>query len=183
MTLVICDSSFIILIAKLEILDLLIKAFEHIMIPKAVYFEAVVHGKKLGKIDAFFIEKRIKDGKITVENIKDLKEQVNISKNFKIHEGEAEALVLYLEKKAELLGTDDYKTLKVCKILNIRYFTTLLFIYRCYSNNFLSKDVAILKYEKLQEFGWYKEALVEEFRKKIEKKGGIESGKSNFSKN
>ena len=168
MTLVVCDSSFLILISKLEMIDLLVEAFENILIPQAVYIESVEQGRKLGKMDAFLIEKRIKDGKIKDEDIKDIKEKEIIIKNFNMHEGESEALVLYSEQKADLLGTDDFKTLKVCKILNIRYFTTPLFIVRCFSNKRLSKDIAILKYEKLQEFGWYKEDLIIEFKNRLE---------------
>ena len=37
MVIIICDSSILILISKLEMLDLLIEAFEQILIPKAVY--------------------------------------------------------------------------------------------------------------------------------------------------
>ncbi len=168
MTIIICDSSFLVLISKLELLDLLIELFENIIIPQSVFIEAVDQGKKLKKMDAFLIEKRVIDQKILVEEIKDLTEKANLIRNFNLHEGESEALILYLEKKAELLGTDDYKTLKVCKILSIRYFTTLLFILRCFSNNLLSKDRAILKYEKLQEFGWYKEDLIVEFKNRLE---------------
>ena len=167
MTLLVCDSSFLILISKLEMLDLLVENFEHVMIPQAVYFESVEQGIKLRKMDAYLVEKRIKDGNINVENINDLQEKENLMKNFNMHEGESESLILYSEKKASLLGTDDYKTIKVCKILKIRYFTTLLFIFRCFSNNLLSKDQAVLKFEKLQEFGWYKEDLILEFKNRL----------------
>lgn len=168
MTIVICDSSFLVLISKLELLDLLIEIFENIMIPHSVFIESVDQGKKLKKIDAFLIEKRINDQKILVEEIKDLTEKANLMRNFNLHEGESEALILYLEKKAMFLGTDDYKTLKVCKILNIKYFTTPLFIFLCYSKNKLSKNKSIAKYEELQEFGWYKEDLILEFKNRIE---------------
>ncbi len=168
MTIIICDSSFLVLISKLELLDLLIELFENILIPQSVFIEAVDQGKKLKKMDAFLIEKRINDQKILVEEIKDLTEKANLIRNFNLHEGESEALILYLEKKAELLGTDDYKTLKVCKILNIKYFTTPLFIFLCFSKNKLSKNIAIAKYEELQEFGWYKEDLILDFKNRIE---------------
>ena len=97
MTLVVCDSSFLILISKLEMIDLLVEAFENILIPQAVYIESVEQGRKLRKMDAFLIEKRIKDGKIIVEDNKDIKENKIIIKNFNMHEGESEALVLYSE--------------------------------------------------------------------------------------
>ena len=133
MTFLICDSSFLVLLSKLELLDLLIEVFEKIVIPESVFVESVDQGKESKKMDAFFIEKRIIDQKIIVEKIKELTEKENLMKNFNLHDGESEAIVLYSEKKADLLGTDDYKTLKVCKILNITYFTTPLFIFLCYS--------------------------------------------------
>lgn len=168
MTIIICDSSLIVLLSKLELLDLLIEVFENIVIPQSVFVESVDQGKEAKKMDAFFIEKRIIDQKIIVEKIKDLTEKENLMKNFNLHDGESEAIVLYSEKKADLLGTDDYKTLKVCKILNITYFTTPLFIFLCYSKKKLSKTMSILKFKELHKFGWYKKDLFSEFIDRIE---------------
>ena len=172
MVIIICDSSILILISKLEMLDLLIDAFEEILIPKAVFIESVDQGKKLKKMDAFLIEKKINEGKIIIENIKNLAEKEKFMNDFNLHEGEAEALILYSERKAELFGTDDYRTLKVCKILDIKYFTTPLFIIRCYVIEKLSKKMAMLKFEKLEEFGWYNEENIIEFKNQINKLEG-----------
>jgi len=172
MVIIICDSSILILISKLEMLDLLIDAFEEILIPKAVFIESVDQGKKLKKMDAFLIEKKINEGKIIIENIKNLAEKEKFMNDFNLHEGEAEALILYSERNAELFGTDDYRTLKVCKILDIKYFTTPLFIIRCYVIEKLSKNMAMLKFEKLEEFGWYNEENMVEFKNQINKLEG-----------
>ena len=169
MVIIICDSSILILISKLEMLDLLIDAFEEILIPKAVFIESVDQGKKLKKMDAFLIEKKINEGKIIIENVKNLAEKEKFMNDFNLHEGEAEALILYSERNAELFGTDDYRTLKVCKILDIKYFTTPLFIIRCYVIEKLSKKKAMLKFEKLEEFGWYNEENMIEFKNQINK--------------
>lgn len=168
MVIVICDSSFLILISKLEMLDLLIEAFEKLVIPQAVYIEAVEQGKVFKKMDAFMIEERIKKKKIIINDIEDITEKERFIKDFGIHEGEAEAILLYLEKKAHLLGTDDYKTLKVCKILDIKYFTTPTFIIRNFLKKKLSKEIALLKIGQLLEFGWYKEEIIIDFKNKIE---------------
>jgi len=172
MVIIICDSSILILISKLEMLDLLIDVFEEILIPKAVFIESVEQGKKLKKMDAFLIEKKINEGKIIIENIKNLTEKEKFMNDFNLHEGEAEALILYSERNAELFGTDDYRTLKVCKILDIKYFTTPLFIIRCYVIEKLSKKMAMLKFEKLEEFGWYNEENMIEFKNQINKLEG-----------
>lgn len=169
MAIVICDSSSLILISKLEILDLLIEVFKEILIPKAVHKESVEQGKKLKKLDAFLIERRINEGKIIVENVKNLAEKEKFMEDFNLHEGEAEALILYSEKNADLFVTDDYRTVKVCKVLDIKYFTTPLFIIRCFEMKKLSKDNAILKFGKLEEFGWYNEENMIEFKNQIDK--------------
>ena len=168
MTIVVCDSSILILISKLEILDILIEAYGVILIPEAVYIESVQAGKKLKKMDAFLIEKRINDKKIVIKKIKESSQKSSFINDFNIHEGEAEALLLYLGEKADLLGTDDYKTIKICKILNINYFTTLSFLFFCYTNNMITKEKAIVKYEKLKVIGWYKDHLIASFIKKIQ---------------
>jgi len=167
MVIVICDSSFLILISKLEMLDLLIEAFEEIIIPQAVYIESVEQGKAFKKMDAFLIEERIKKRKIIVSDIEDLSEKDRLIKDFGIHEGEAEAILIYLEKRANLLGTDDYKTVKVCKILDIKVFTTPSFIMRNFLKDTISREIALLKIEQLLEFGWYKEDLIMDFKNKI----------------
>jgi len=167
MAIVICDSSFLILISKIEMLDLLIEAFKEIIIPQAVYIESVKQGKLFKKMDAFLIEERIKKKKIIVGDIENLSEKDRLIKDFGIHEGEAEAILIYLEKSANLLGTDDYKTIKVCKILDIKYFTTPIFIMRSFLNKIISKEIALLKFEQLLEFGWYNEAIIIDFKNNI----------------
>jgi len=168
MTIVICDSSSLILIAKIETLDLLIDLFEEILIPKAVFFETVTKGKEYQKMDAFLIEKRIEEGKIKVVDVENRGEMQKLMKNFNIHKGEAEAILIYLERRAELLGTDDNKTIKVCKILKIKYFTTLSFVYLLYSQNRLSKEKSLFKFNALKKIGWYKKEVIKYFEEKIE---------------
>ena len=97
MTIVISDSSLLILTSKIEMLDLLIERFKEIVIPQAVYEESVVQGKKFKKLDAFLIEKRIKEGKIYLQKIKNTSEKIKIMQDFNLHDGEAEAIILYLE--------------------------------------------------------------------------------------
>lgn len=167
MTIVICDSSFLILISKLEILDLLIKLFDNIIIPIAVFKETVEKGKDKKKMDAFLIEKYIKEEKINVKKIENISEKTKLMEDFNIHEGEAEAILLYLMEKANLLGTDDFQSIKVCKIFNIRYFSTLGFLQICYSRNILAKNSILLKYNKLNEIGWYNDELINYFKNKI----------------
>jgi predicted nucleic acid-binding protein len=167
MPFLVCDSSFLILVSKLEMINLLTQLFDKIEIPKAVFDEAVEVGKILKKIDAYRIEKFIKDKQIRVENIKNIEERNKIMGDFNIHEGEAEAIILYLEKNAHFLATDDYRALKTCKVLDIKYFTTLLFIHRCFLQNITTKNKTLRKLNNLQTLGWYKREDLEYFKNKI----------------
>ncbi|MHA1131070.1 MAG: hypothetical protein ACTSRC_21860 [Candidatus Helarchaeota archaeon] len=109
----------------------------------------------------------IKDNKISVKKITDLVRKNAIMKDFNLHDGEAEAIVLFFEINADLLGTDDYRTIKTCKILKIDYFTTPSFIYLCFRDNKLTKESARLKLEKLGVIGWYKKDLIAYFKEKM----------------
>jgi len=72
-----------------------------------------------------------------------------------------------LEKNADFLATDDYRALKTCKVLDIKYFTTLLFIHRCFLQNITTKNKTLQKLNNLQTLGWYKEEDLEYFKNKI----------------
>lgn len=170
MLLVISDSSNLILISKIEILDVLLEIYNEIVIPQAVYIESVEQVKHLKKVDAILIEERIKEGKIIIKEIKNIAKRKEFIESYNIHNGEAEAIVLYFELKAGLLGTDDYRTIKTCKILRINYFTTLSFLYSCFERNKLTKDITLSKFDQLWTIGWYKKELLDFFKSEVEKK-------------
>jgi predicted nucleic acid-binding protein len=167
MKIVISDSSMLILVSKLDILDTMLETFESIIIPEGVRVEVVDRGKEGKKMDALLVEKRIDDGKILVKKISKDDEKNKLMNDFNIHSGEAEAVLLYLEEKADLLGTDDYQTLKTCKILNIHYFTTPLFLFQSHVNRKIEKAFALRKLERLSKFGWYKYEIIEYFSNAI----------------
>jgi predicted nucleic acid-binding protein len=167
MKVVISDASMLILVSKLDILDTMLETFGTIIIPEGVRKEVVDQGKEGKKIDALLVEKRIGDGKIIVKKISKESEKNKLMNDFNIHSGEAEAVLLYLAEKADLLGTDDYQTLKMCKILNIHYFTTPLFLLQGLTNRKIEKAFALRKIERLSKLGWYKDEIIEYFTNAI----------------
>ncbi|MHA1521368.1 MAG: hypothetical protein ACTSRK_14385 [Promethearchaeota archaeon] len=169
MTIVITDSTILILCVKINIFDILIDKYGIIYIPSGVYLELVVNGKKAEKEDAFFIEDRINNKLVKVIDIQNTKSRDKLMKDFKIHLGEAECIVLFSEIEAELLGTDDKKTINLCKMLKIPYFSVLSFIMLCISESRISKSRAVLKIRKLERFGWYKSSFLESIIENIQK--------------
>jgi predicted nucleic acid-binding protein len=167
MTVIISDASMLILMSKLDILDTMLETFGSIIISEGVRVEVVDRGKEGKKMDALLVEKRIDDGKILVKKISKDDEKNKLMNDFNIHSGDAEAILLYLEEKADLLGTDDYQTLKTCKILNIHYFTTPLFLLQSHTNQKIEKTFALRKIDRLSKLGWYKDEIIEYFTNAI----------------
>ena len=52
-------------------------------------------------------------------------------------------------------------------MFNMEYITTLIFITQCFESKRLSKKIALLKLEKLQNLGFYKPHLIEYYKNKI----------------
>ena len=167
MTVVITDSTILIIFSKTDLLDILFDFYGKILILVEVYNEVVVRGKITNKEDAFYIEDRIMKELIQIIDIKDFTYSANIQKDFNIHKGEAECIVLFFESSGNLLGTDDKKTLNVCKIFQIPFFSTISFLLLCVSKRKLSKSQASLKLDKLLQIGWYNKSIIESIKEKI----------------
>nr|MDO8114767.1 hypothetical protein [Candidatus Sigynarchaeota archaeon] len=142
--------------------------FGIITIPEAVRIEVVDKGKSTKKMDALLVEKRISDGKITVKKINDSTEKIKLQNDFNLHDGEAESIILYNEINANLLGTDDYRTIKTCRVQKVRYFSTPAFVYQSVISGHITKEIALLKLDKLSKIGWYKDEILEHFKKLIQ---------------
>ena len=64
--LIIADTSPLIVLAKLNRLDLLSAEYDQVVIPPAMYSESVIAGQHLHADDALAIQQAIADGKIEV---------------------------------------------------------------------------------------------------------------------
>ena len=103
---VVSNSSPLIHLAKIKKLDLLKEIFGKIFIPKAVYDECVVESFKEAneiKKSEWIIVKKIKN--------EDLKKALSIY----LDDGEAEAITLAIEEKADLILLDDYDAREVAR--------------------------------------------------------------------
>ena len=103
---VVSNSSPLIHLAKIKKLDLLKDIFGRIFIPKAVYDECVVEDFKEAneiKKSEWIIVKKIKN--------EDLKKALSIY----LDDGEAEAITLAIEEKADLILLDDYDAREVAR--------------------------------------------------------------------
>ena len=160
---IVFDSSTLILLAKTELLGIVSEDIQ-IIIPKMVKAECTCKDT----FDARLISSLIANGKVKVATVK--KEPVEkLCKDFKIHIGEAEALVLALKIKLPL-AVDDLPTIKACKILNIKFTTAIHFLINITEEGKIDREMAIVKLEKLSLYGRYNRRIIDDAAKRL--KGG-----------
>jgi len=103
---IIADSSPLISLAIIDMLELLEYYFDKVYVPFAVYKEVSVFEKPFSEKLKHYLEQKV----LTVENI----HMVSVI-NERIDLGEAEAITLAFEKKADLIILDDSKARKTAK--------------------------------------------------------------------
>ena len=96
---IVCNSTPLIYLAKLNKLDLLRKLFLEVTIPKAVYEEVVVIGNEKNYIDAKIVEKAVNEGWLSIRETGTL----DLLKDIGIHKGELESISLAKNIKADIL--------------------------------------------------------------------------------
>lgn len=129
---VISDTTPIISLLKAGKLKLLEMLYHKVMIPEAVFEEltsnAVYKAEK---------EEIIKCTFLVSEKVKNT-ESVNILRDVTgLDEGESEALVLYQEKKADLLLIDEHKGRSVAKRMSVEYIGTVGILMMAYDEGII----------------------------------------------
>lgn len=154
------DSTPLIHLAKIDRLELLREFFGEIIIPEAVYRECVLEGGN--SEDAL----AIKNAKwIKVEKISD--EKLKRALMFELDEGESEAIVLAIERNAELILIDDYDGREVARALGLKVVGTIGILLKA---KLLGKIKSLREeLERLKATGFW---LSEEFYERILKETG-----------
>ena len=161
---IVFDSSTLILLAKIEILNIISEDIQ-IIVPEMVRSECT--GKDL--FDAKLISSLIKNGKIKVASVTKKESAEKLCRDFKIHIGEAEALALALKRNIPI-AVDDLPSIKACKILNHKFTTAIHFLINVSENGKINEDMAFVKLEKLSLYGRYSKRILEDATKRL--KGG-----------
>ncbi len=156
---IVSDASTLILLQKISLLDKLAENFEFI-IPEEVYKETVINGKAKKFSDAYQIENKIKENLMKVKKIKDKNRVNKIINEFGTAEGESESIILFLELKADILATDDHKSINVCRAYNIPFITALAFVLYSHIRKFVANNEAKKMIEELSIYGRYKDELI-----------------------
>ncbi len=154
---VVFDSSSLILLAKIGVLEKLVSNLKgKAIISDKAYREST---SKKEAFDAKLIEGLIEEKHIAKQRVRDFNLRLRVRNDFNCGEGEAEAIALCLESGASLI-TDDKKAINACKLLKIRFTTAGNLLISLYKNGLITKMEAEACLKKLERFGRYSSEIL-----------------------
>lgn len=163
---IISDSSPLIFLTRLGKIGYIFENTDQILIPKAVYEEVVLEGKRNNFMESNIIENFINEGKIVVNTVKTFNESLYPP----LGRGELESLELAKELGLDLI-IDDKKVRNVASIFGIKFQTTIVTIFEL----LVAKTIGKLEYKtnikKIAEDSWISTDIIEEYLEKGEKFG------------
>jgi uncharacterized protein len=165
---IVFDASTLILIAKIELLDLFLANVNVPMtIPGEVARECCSSKKTL---DAVMIQKVLDESRIKTIVVKNRRLVAKLQGDFNLGKGEAEAIVLAINEKAQLLGIDDKNGINACKLLGLAFTTAVGILLRSREKGLLEEPEALEKLTRLARYGRYRDSIIEDARRKLEAK-------------
>ncbi len=153
-------------LAKSGLLESSCQYFGYVTIPEAVFKETVEVGKQKGFPDANVIEQQIMSENIKVQKIKQ-KELITKANEFNIFDGEAEAVALYWQEKAELLATDDENVRNKKEILKISVVGTPAIIMEMFKAKKISGTEVHQAISILKKNAWFSTTTFDKMRQGV----------------
>lgn len=164
--LVVKDAMVIIHLAKTALLDVSCTLFKRVIIPKAVY-EEVLRGESQHLQDVKQLTLAVAKKQITVTNVKD-NLLIRKANEFNIFRGEAEAVALYWQEKADLLATDDDNVRKKKDALGISMIGTPVIMIKLFRDKKIDENRYIAAIKKLKEVGWFSSTVFDKMLLEVE---------------
>jgi predicted nucleic acid-binding protein len=156
---IVSDTSPLILLAKLALLDLVCSRW-HWVVTEDVAWEAT---RRQDLPDAKYIQHLMDQGRIRAEKIS-AKKIHDFQTMWGLDRGESSALILARDAKA-LFATDDYQAMRMARTLNVPFTTTVFLILALRKERVLEESLAVTKLDALKQHGWIKENLIEEAKR------------------
>lgn len=158
------NSSTLILLAKISLLETWLSQCYGITIPEEVFSEAVL-GRE--EFDARLIKKLVEENKIKVEHAeREITRKAMIE--FRLDLGEAAAFALCNPKKYQAIMTDDGELIKLCRLEKIEFINALSIVVGLYQKKIIEKETALEKLDRLKIIGRYSKEIFSYFRSKVE---------------
>ena len=147
---IISNATPLIYLAKSDKLALLQNTINQVLIPKAVFQEVVVEGKRLGEKDAYRVEKAIGQGWLRVKEVKNM-----FFTKVSLHPGEIEVISLAREKGIKTVLMDDAKGRSVAELAGLKPVGTLWIILQAVKNRVIDFDGFLSALEDMIHSGFY----------------------------
>ncbi len=158
--LVVKDSMVLIHLAKITALEKSCSHFGGTIIPKKVFDEVVAKGKEKGHPDAFLVEEAIRKGQISVKAVKN-KELEKRANQFNVFGGEAEAVALYWQEKANLIACDDDNVRNKKEMLELNIIGTPSILLSLYRKKKITRHKLGEAATKLRKIGWFSNQVLD----------------------
>ena len=170
------DASTLILLARSGLLDIFLGDFRgKALVPAAVKAECAADPIRP---DGLLIRKRIEEGRLEVERVKAPRSAARLREDFRLGQGEAEAVALALEKgDTAVVATDDRNAIRACKVLRVGFVTALGILTRSAEVGILTPESAASVLARLAVIGRYRTELVEEVARRLGGTGHGEGSK------
>ncbi len=139
----IIDSSSLIIFAKLNKLDILLKLYENIDITKEIYKETVQEGLIIEAPDSKIIKECVENKKIKIIELKKEYEDFSAKlreKYYQLGIGESESIALAIQEKERIIIMDEKIGRQVCKLYGLKPIGSLRILLNAYKNNIVSES-------------------------------------------
>lgn len=159
---IISNSSPLILLAKINKLNLLERLYKKVNIPYEVYNEVVIKGKKENFSDAALIENYINQVIFVTNLTPEHKKEAEKLKSI-IGSGESEAIILCLQEKAKLLLIDNLEPRKIAQTKSIKCRSTPGILLEALKNKIMIFEEYKLSIKELSKYAWLSGDIVAYF--------------------
>jgi len=168
------DAGPLIWLAKNSVLSILRKMYSHIVVPEAVYEEAVTRGLEGGFTDAQVVREAVEEGWIEVCKTDEqfLNRVLNVEKRLGVELGEGErgAIALALEKGTPIFLTNDEDAHQVGATMGLESKGVLYLLLRSVKEGYLDgKRVREVLKKMLEEGFWLSPTIINNFYEALNK--------------
>lgn len=156
------DSMVLLHLAEITLLEKSCEYFRDIIIPSMIYNEVLV-GKEKGYLNAKIVIDFIEKKKIAVKQVRSgtlLKK----AEEFNIQKGEAEAVALYWQEKADYLATDEDNVRKKSVLLNVNVIGTPAIVLKLYKKNLIERKKFEESLSELRKIGWFSDVVIDKVK-------------------
>ena len=157
---VVYDTTVLLHLAKLTLLEKSCAYFQQVVIPRAVLHEALA-GKAHGYPDAVLVEALVEANTLKVNTVHE-RALLARAGAVNIQRGEAEALALYWQEHADYLATDDDNVRKKRVVLSISLIGTPAILVALYQARLIETSKLHESVAELRKIGWFSQAVIDQ---------------------